>query len=78
MAVRMAEVSTCEVTVKKGERVKKGGQLRIFHFEGSTHGLMFRRGGYVIFDLPEKPWLSANIVHLHKAFAFMANPGNKR
>ena len=39
--VGMAEVSTCEVTVKAGDRVKKGQEIGMFHFGGSTHCLMF-------------------------------------
>ena len=42
MAVGMAEVSTCEVTVSKNQRVKKGDQLGMFHFGGSTYCLIFR------------------------------------
>ncbi|KAH9487442.1 L-tryptophan decarboxylase [Psilocybe cubensis] len=42
VAVGMAEVSTCEVTVKRGDTVKKGDQLGMFHFGGSTHCLIFR------------------------------------
>lgn len=78
MAVGMAEVSTCEVTVKKGDKVKKGGQLGMFHFGGSTHCLMFRKGVNVIFELPEKPGLNAKILPIHKAIAFVPNPGDER
>lgn len=42
MGVGMAECSTCEVTVKEGERVRKGDQLGMFHFGGSTYCLIFR------------------------------------
>ncbi|KAF9559660.1 phosphatidylserine decarboxylase-like protein [Agrocybe pediades] len=42
LAVGMAEVSTCEITVKPGDVVKKGEQLGMFHFGGSTHCLIFR------------------------------------
>jgi len=43
MAVGMAEVSTCEVVVKPGQSVKKGDELGMFHFGGSTHCLFFRK-----------------------------------
>jgi phosphatidylserine decarboxylase len=43
VAVGMAEVSTCEITVKKGDRVKKGDELGMFHFGGSTHCLLFQK-----------------------------------
>ena len=42
MAVGLVEVSTCEVTVQEGARVKKGEQLGMFHFGGSTYCLLFR------------------------------------
>lgn len=42
--VGMAEVSTSEITVKEGQVVKKGEQLGMFHFGGSTHCILFRKG----------------------------------
>ncbi|KAL0578570.1 hypothetical protein V5O48_003420 [Marasmius crinis-equi] len=55
MAVGMAEVSTNEITVKKGQVVKKGDQLGMFHFGGSTHCLIFRPQTKITFsdDLPK-------------------------
>lgn len=44
LGVGMAEVSTCEITVKEGQHVKKGDQIGMFHFGGSTHCLIFRKG----------------------------------
>ncbi|KAK5019210.1 hypothetical protein LTR16_000748 [Cryomyces antarcticus] len=44
IAVGMAEVSTCDITVKEGQHVKKGDQIGMFHFGGSTHCLLFRKG----------------------------------
>ena len=49
--VGMAEVSSCEITVKPGDRVKKGDQLGMFHFGGSTHCLIFRPGVNLTFNL---------------------------
>ena len=43
VAVGMAEVSSNEITVKKGQSVKKGDELGMFHFGGSTHCLLFRK-----------------------------------
>jgi phosphatidylserine decarboxylase len=51
LPVGMAEVSTCEITVYEGQRVKKGSQLGMFHFGGSTHCLLFRPGVNLEFDL---------------------------
>ncbi|MCJ1396329.1 hypothetical protein MMC18_009218 [Xylographa bjoerkii] len=44
LAVGMAEVSTCDITVKEGQHVEKGDQIGMFHFGGSTHCLLFRKG----------------------------------
>jgi phosphatidylserine decarboxylase len=51
MPVGMAEVSTCQITVYEGQHVKKGDQLGMFHFGGSTHCLIFRPGVKLTFDL---------------------------
>ncbi|KAL5357358.1 Phophatidylserine decarboxylase-domain-containing protein [Aspergillus floccosus] len=42
IAVGLAEVSTCEMRVSAGQYVKKGDQLGMFHYGGSTHCLLFR------------------------------------
>ncbi|KAI1327936.1 Phophatidylserine decarboxylase-domain-containing protein [Xylariaceae sp. FL0255] len=44
IGVGMDEVSTCEITVQQGQHVKKGEQLGMFHFGGSSHCLLFRDG----------------------------------
>ncbi len=63
ISVGMAEVSTNEVTVTAGQRVRKGDQLGMFHFGGSTHCLVFQRGVRLRFDLHgQRPGLhSSNI-----------------
>ncbi|CAE6434370.1 unnamed protein product [Rhizoctonia solani] len=50
IAIGMSEVSTCEVTVKPGDKVSKGTQLGMFHFGGSTHCLIFRPECKITFD----------------------------
>ncbi|KIJ54473.1 hypothetical protein M422DRAFT_220720 [Sphaerobolus stellatus SS14] len=50
MAVGMVEVSSCEVTVRAGMRVRKGDQLGMFHFGGSSHCLIFRPEASVVFE----------------------------
>lgn len=50
MGVGMSEVSTCETTVREGDRIKKGDQLGMFHFGGSTYCLVFRPETKVTFD----------------------------
>lgn len=42
--LRQDEVSTCEITVKQGQKVKKGEETGMFHFGGSSHCLLFRKG----------------------------------
>ncbi len=41
VAIGMAEVSTCDVTVFEGQKIKKGQETGMFHFGGSTHLLIF-------------------------------------
>ena len=41
IAVGMAEVSTCEIAVEPGQHIKKGDEMGMFHFGGSTHCLIF-------------------------------------
>ena len=47
IAVGMDEVSTCEITIKDGQRVNKGDEMGMFHFGGSTHCLLFQKGVHV-------------------------------
>lgn len=51
MAVGMVEVSTCDISVYDGQQVKKGEELGMFHFGGSTHCLIFRPCVSLAFDL---------------------------
>ncbi|KAF3023168.1 hypothetical protein E8E14_014130 [Neopestalotiopsis sp. 37M] len=44
IGVGMDEVSTCDITVKEGQHIKKGEQTGMFHFGGSSHVLLFREG----------------------------------
>ncbi|KAL1884152.1 hypothetical protein VTK73DRAFT_6821 [Phialemonium thermophilum] len=44
VGVGMDEVSTCEITVREGQHLRKGDQLGMFHFGGSSHCLLFRKG----------------------------------
>ncbi|KAH8102696.1 phosphatidylserine decarboxylase-like protein [Cristinia sonorae] len=50
IAVGMVEVSSCELTVKAGDRVKKGEQIGMFHFGGSTSCLVFRKETNITFS----------------------------
>ncbi|KAI5989662.1 Phophatidylserine decarboxylase-domain-containing protein [Pisolithus orientalis] len=44
VGVGLGEVSTCNVIVEQGQKLCKGTELGQFHFGGSTHCLIFRRG----------------------------------
>lgn len=54
VAIGMAEVSSCEITVKPGQAVKKGDPIGTFHFGGSTHCLIFRPGVNIDFDFHDQ------------------------
>ena len=70
MAVGMAEVSTCDVTVYVGQHVNKGDQTGMFHFGGSTHCLIFRPGVELEFDLHgQEPGLEASNIEVNAAIA---------
>lgn len=71
MAVGMAEVSTCDIRVREGQRLAKGDQLGMFHFGGSTHCLIFRKGVKVIFQLSEKPGLDTSPIPINSVIAFV-------
>lgn len=42
--IGMAEVSSCEFTVKDGARVMKGDEIGMFHYGGSSYCLLFQKG----------------------------------
>ena len=70
LAVGMAEVSSCDVTVKAGQHVTKGDEIGTFHFGGSTHCLIFRPGVEVEFDLGgQTPGLDAKNIKINTAIA---------
>lgn len=49
--VGMAEVSTCDITAKAGQHLKKGEELGMFHYGGSTVVMLFRKEVTLKFDL---------------------------
>lgn len=70
MPVGMAEVSTCEIGVYEGQRVRKGDPLGMFHFGGSTHCLIFRSGVRLSFDLHgQAPGLDAGNIPVNARLA---------
>jgi phosphatidylserine decarboxylase len=44
IGIGMDEVSSCDITVKEGQHIKKGEQTGMFHFGGSSHCLIFQKG----------------------------------
>ncbi|KZF21238.1 hypothetical protein L228DRAFT_253696 [Xylona heveae TC161] len=50
--IGMAEVSSCEYTVKEGDTLKKGQDIGMFHFGGSTHCVLFRPNVDLKFQYP--------------------------
>jgi phosphatidylserine decarboxylase len=44
MGIGITEVSTCDITVKEGQYVKKGDEIGMFHYGGSTHCVLFEKG----------------------------------
>jgi len=70
IAVGMAEVSTCDITVAAGQVVAKGEQLGMFHFGGSTCCLVFRPETLLDFDLHgQNPSLDAQPIPINARIA---------
>ena len=70
LAVGMSEVSTNEITVYEGQRIKKGQQIGMFHFGGSTHCLIFQPGVSLEFDLrDQKPGLDTENINVNSKIA---------
>ena len=44
IAVGMMEVSTCDIGVREGQHITKGEEIGMFHFGGSSHCVLFRKG----------------------------------
>lgn len=53
--VGMAEVSSCIISVKPGDKVKKGDQIGYFQFGGSTHCLVFKKDAIAEFSAAAIP-----------------------
>ena len=44
VGIGMDEVSTCDITVREGQHIRKGDETGMFHFGGSSHCLLFQKG----------------------------------
>ena len=74
IAVGMAEVSSCEITVKEGQHLNKGDELGMFHFGGSTHCLVFRPEVELEFDFHNTtPGLDASNIPVCSRIATVKN-----
>jgi phosphatidylserine decarboxylase len=69
MPVGMAEVSSCKITVKEGQPVKKGDPVGYFQYGGSTHCLIFRPGVIAEFTLDAIPQPDAKVVKVNSHIA---------
>ena len=70
LAVGMTEVSSCEITINKGQRIQKGQQTGMFHYGGSTYCLIFRPGVKLMFDFHgETPGLMAKNILINSKIA---------
>lgn len=58
LGIGMTEVSTCDISVKEGQHVKKGDEIGMFHFGGSSHCVIFEKGveleGFPSYDDPKE------------------------
>ncbi|KAJ8074923.1 hypothetical protein PM082_019250 [Marasmius tenuissimus] len=50
IAIGMTEISSCEATVYEGQKVKRGDELGMFHFGGSSSALLFSKDAGVQVD----------------------------
>lgn len=74
IAVGMAEVSSCEITVAEGQGIEKGDELGMFHFGGSTHCLVFRPGVELEFDFHNtRPGLDATNIPVRSRLAVVTS-----
>ena len=70
IGVGMGDVSSCELNVYEGQKLKKGQQTGTFHIGGSTHCLLFRPGVNVNFDLRgQTPNLDSTIIPINSKIA---------
>ncbi len=74
MPVGMSEVSSCQITVYEGQHVKKGEQIGMFHFGGSTHCLIFGPQVKLEFDFHgQKPGLNSKNIPINSRIATLCN-----
>jgi phosphatidylserine decarboxylase len=80
--IGMAEVSSCEFTVVKGQKISKGDELGMFHFGGSSYCMVFRPGVALVFNQPPGApqedgtwdWSTKDNLPLNSALASVDSP----
>lgn len=77
VSVGMGDVSSNEITVYEGQRVKKGDDTGTFHVGGSTHCLVFRPGVELDFDFCHQiPSINAHNIMVKELIATVPYCGN--
>lgn len=72
IAVGMAEVSSCIISVKPGDKLNKGDELGFFQFGGSTHCLIFKKdviSEFVVDAIPAPDFNNSSIVLVNSKLA---------
>jgi len=64
IAIGMAEVSSCQIKVKPNQHIKKGDDLGMFHFGGSTHCLIFGPKVNLKFDFHNNKTIGLDSVNI--------------
>jgi len=81
MPVGMAEVLTCDITVRVGQKAKKGEQIAMFHFSRngrSTH--CFRPRVNLVWDMhgqDDKIGLNSSNIRVNERIATVVSKGDK-
>lgn len=66
VGIGLTEVSSCEIVAKVGDKVKKGDELGMFHYGGSSHCLVFERGVDVRFvKEPPEPDMTNKVMRVN-------------
>jgi hypothetical protein len=79
VAIGMAKISSCKATVYKGQYVKRGDLLGMFHWRGSIVLLLFNKGAQ--FTINDKYHFTKEKqdtpIHVNKTIGFVADPPEK-
>jgi phosphatidylserine decarboxylase len=75
IGVGLVEVSTIQLAVREGDRIKKGDEIGSFHFGGSTYVMVFRPETKLTLleNLPEVPDPNQPAVHVGKLLFHVDN-----